>query len=133
MIFKQTQNFMKKIKSKLIISMSLLFSFGLNAQQENNDLNIQSIPMTKNVSAILRIICFEGDKYILASNANGSDIGYLNSSDCNNGVTDYSFVFSKVIQSGTSGVVRKIDIDGQNIIIYSGKNIAPTLTIQAKD
>jgi len=125
---------MEKLKSKLIISMGLLFSFGLNAQQETNDLNIQSIPITKNVSAILRTICFEGDKYILASNANGSDIEYLNSSDCNNnGVTDYSFIFSKVIQSGTSGVVRKIDINGQNIIIYSGKNIAPTLTIQAKD
>ena len=125
---------MEKLKSKLIISMGLLFSFGLNAQQETNDLNIQSIPITKNVSAILRTICFEGDKYILASNANGSDIEYLNSSDCNkNGVTDYSFIFSKVIPSGTSGVVRKIDINGQNIIIYSGKNISPTLTIQSKD
>jgi hypothetical protein len=125
---------MEKLKSKLIRSMSLLFSFGLNAQQETNDLNIQSIPITKNVSAILRTICFEGDKYILVSNSNGSDIEYLNSLDCNkNGVTDYSFIFSKVIPSGTSGVVRKIDINGQNIIIYSGKNIAPTLTIQAKD
>ena len=125
---------MEKLKSKLIISMSLLFSFGLNAQQETNDLNIQSIPITKNVSATLRTICFEGDKYILVSNSNGSDIEYLNSLDCNkNGVTDYSFIFSKVIPSGTSGVVRKIDINGQNIIIYSGKNIAPTLTIQAKD
>lgn len=125
---------MEKLKSKLIISISLLFSFSLNAQQETNDLNIQSIPITKNVSAILRTICFEGDKYILVSNSNGSDIEYLNSLECNkNGVTDYSFIFSKVIPSGTSGVVRKIDINGQNIIIYSGKNIAPTLTIQAKD
>ena len=125
---------MEKLKSKLIISMSLLFSFGLNAQQETNDLNIQSIPITKNVSAILRTICFEGDKYILVSNSNGSDIEYLDSLECNkNGVTDYSFIFSKVIPSGTSGVVRKIDINGQNIIIYSGKNIAPTLTIQEKD
>tara|TARA_Y100000389_G_C17003758_1_gene290763 strand:- start:57 stop:434 length:378 start_codon:yes stop_codon:yes gene_type:complete len=125
---------MEKLKSKLIISISLLFSFSLNAQQETNDLNIQSIPITKNVSAILRTICFEGDKYILVSNSNGSDIEYLNSLECNkNGVTDYSFIFSKVIPSGTSGVVRKIDINGQNIIIYSGKNIAPTLTIQVKD
>lgn len=125
---------MEKLKSKLIISISLLFSFSLNAQQETNDLNIQSIPITKNVSAILRTICFEGDKYVLVSNSNGSDIEYLNSLECNkNGVTDYSFIFSKVIPSGTSGVVRKIDINGQNIIIYSGKNIAPTLTIQAKD
>ena len=125
---------MEKLKSKLIISISLLFSFSLNAQQETNDLNIQSIPITKNVSAILRTICFEGDKYILVSNSNGSDIEYLNSLECNkNGVTDYSFIFSKVIPSGTSGVVRKIDINGQNIIIYSGKNIAPTLTIQEKD
>ena len=125
---------MEKLKSKLIISISLLFSFSLNAQQETNDLNIQSIPITKNVSAILRTICFEGDKYILVSNSNGSDIEYLNSLECNkNGVTDYSFIFSKVIPSGTSGVVRKIDINGQNIIIYSGKNIAPTLTIQEKN
>ena len=125
---------MEKLKSKLIISISLLLSFSLNAQQETNDLNIQSIPITKNVSAILRTICFEGDKYILVSNSNGSDIEYLNSLECNkNGVTDYSFIFSKVIPSGTSGVVRKIDINGQNIIIYSGKNIAPTLTIQEKD
>tara|TARA_B100001059_G_scaffold233858_1_gene274897 strand:+ start:2843 stop:3220 length:378 start_codon:yes stop_codon:yes gene_type:complete len=125
---------MEKLKSKLIISISLLLSFSLNAQQETNDLNIQSIPITKNVSAILRTICFEGDKYILVSNSNGSDIEYLDSLECNkNGVTDYSFIFSKVIPSGTSGVVRKIDINGQNIIIYSGKNIAPTLTIQEKD
>ena len=104
---------MEKLKSKLIISMSLLFSFGLNAQQETNDLDIQSIPIMKNVSAILRTICFEGDKYILVSNANGSDIEYLNSLDCNNnGVTDYTFIFSKVLSSGTSGVVRKIDING---------------------
>ena len=125
---------MEKLKSKLIISISLLLSFSLNAQQETNDLNIQSIPITKNVSAKLRTICFEGDKYILVSNSNGSDIEYLDSLECNkNGVTDYSFIFSKVIPSGTSGVVRKIDINGQNIIIYSGKNIAPTLTIQEKD
>ena len=123
---------MKSLNSILTISISLLSSFGLNAQ-ESDDLSIQSIPITKNVSAILRTICFEGDKCILASNENGSDIEYLNSLDCdNNGVTDYSFIFSKVIQSGTSGIVRKIDVDGQNIIIYSGKNVAPTLTIQAK-
>tara|TARA_B100000886_G_scaffold29127_1_gene18427 strand:- start:552 stop:926 length:375 start_codon:yes stop_codon:yes gene_type:complete len=97
---------------------------------QDAELNIQSIPISKNVSAILRTICFEGDKYILASNAYGSDIEYLNSSECNNnGITDYKFVFSKSIQPETSGVIREIIIDQQKIIVYSGKKAAPTIHV----
>lgn len=118
-----------KNKFKFPILFFLLSSSNFIDAQDA-DLNIQSIPISKNVSAILRTICFEGDKYILASNAYGSDIGYLNSSECdNNGVMDYKFVFSKSIEPATSGVIREIIIDQLKIIVYSGKKAAPTIHV----
>ena len=88
--------------------------------------------ISKNVSAILRVLCFEEDLYFHASNIKGSDMAFLKENACeSNGVIEYNFIQAQQLGNST-GIIRKYAHSGKDIIIYSGKGQAPVVLVKEK-
>lgn len=111
----------------------IIFSISLDSQAKlfvENDFKLPSIAISKNISSILRIICFEADLYVHASNLKGSDMELLKENACiEDGVVEYNFIQSENIGDST-GIIRKLKYDNKNIVLYSGKGSSPTILVK---
>lgn len=97
-----------------------------------SDFKVPSMAISKNVSAILRVLCFEEDLYFHASNIKGSDMAFLKENACeSNGVIEYNFIQAQQLGNST-GIIRKYAHSGKDIIIYSGKGQAPVVLVKEK-
>ena len=102
----------------------------LTANTISNSLDINALSIDKNISGIIRTICFDNNTFLLVTNSYGSDIELVNKKNCEDaGVVDYDFIYSRKISPNISGLVRKIDVNGVNLYVYSGKKSAPSITI----
>lgn len=102
----------------------------LTANTISNSLDINALSIDKNISGIIRTICFDNNTFLLVTNSYGSDIELVNKKNCEDaGVIDYDFIYSRKISPNISGLVRKIEVNGVNLYVYSGKKSAPSITI----
>jgi len=102
----------------------------LTANTISNSLDINALSIDKNISGIIRTVCFDNNTFLLVTNSYGSDIELVNKKNCEDaGVVDYDFIYSRKISPNISGLVRKIDVNGVNLYVYSGKKSAPSITI----
>jgi hypothetical protein len=102
----------------------------LTANTISNSLDINALSIDKNISGIIRTICFDNNTFLLVTNSYGSDIELVNKNNCEDaGVIDYDFIYSRKISPNISGLVRKIEVNGVNLYVYSGKKSAPSITI----
>lgn len=98
-----------------------------------SSLEINALSINKDIAGIIRTICFDNNTFLLVTNPYGSDIELINKNNCEDeGVADYDFIYSRKISSNISGLVRKLEINGVNLYVYSGKNIAPSIAIVEK-
>ncbi len=113
----------------MLISMLIFWScvsFSENAQSDSFE--VGSIPMNKNISAVIRLVCFDNDSVIVVSNTLGSDAAVVASDNCGpNNVKDYNFIFAEKLKSGSSGIMRKVQIKSHVISVYSAKGQAPVI------
>ena len=102
----------------------------LTANTISNSLEINALSIDKNISVIIRTVCFDNHTFLLVTNSYGSDIELVSKKNCEDaGVVDYDFIYSRQISSNISGLVRKIEVNGVNLYVYSGKKSAPSITI----
>jgi len=102
----------------------------LTANTISNSLDINALSIDKNISGIIRTVCFDNNTFLLVTNSYGSDIELVNKKNCEEaGVVDYDFIYSRKISPNISGLVRKIEVNGVNLYVYSGKKSAPSITI----
>lgn len=102
----------------------------LTANTISNSLDINALSIDKNISGIIRTVCFDNNTFLLVTNSYGSDIELVNKKNCEDaGVVDYDFIYSRKISPNISGLVRKIEVNGVNLYVYSGKKSAPSITI----
>lgn len=102
----------------------------LTANTISNSLDINALSIDKNISGIIRTVCFDNNTFLLVTNSYGSDIELVNKKNCEDaGVIDYDFIYSRKISPNISGLVRKIEVNGVNLYVYSGKKSAPSITI----
>ena len=119
----------KKVTTILSVS-CLLISTYLTSDNIKNTLEINSLSIDKNISGIIRVICFKINTMLLVSNSKGSDLKLVKQNNCSDdGVLDYDFIYAKKIPSNVSGLIREIEIAGVNLIVYSGKNKPPSITV----
>lgn len=121
---------MKNLFTFLIIFYVSFLPNILTANTISNSLDINALSIDKNISGIIRTVCFDNNTFLLVTNSYGSDIELVNKKNCEEaGVVDYDFIYSRKISPNISGLVRKIDVNGVNLYVYSGKKIAPSITI----
>lgn len=119
----------KTFKILSLVYLSLL-PILLTANTIKDTLDINALSIDKNISGIIRTICFDNNTFLLVTNSYGSDLELVNKKNCDDaGVVDYDFIYSNKISSNVTGLVRKIEVNGINLYIYSGKKIAPSITI----
>lgn len=119
----------KAFKILSLVYLSLL-PILLTANTIKDTLDINALSIDKNISGIIRTICFDNNTFLLVTNSYGSDLELVNKKNCDDaGVVDYDFIYSNKISSNVTGLVRKIEVNGINLYIYSGKKIAPSITI----
>ena len=51
--------------NKLVLGVFVLFSLNVNSELKiENSLEIPSVPISKSISAIVRVVCFEKNNYV---------------------------------------------------------------------
>jgi hypothetical protein len=123
--FSQIQG--RSILGALLLSLSLS-SFSANIHGDN--FKIEAIPISDNVSALIRLLCYQGNSIIVASNSKGSDMLVVEKSNCKKDeVKEYSYVFATRLNKNLTGIFRSAEIGGYKITIYSAKGQAPVLAL----
>lgn len=115
--------------NKLFLGVFVLFSLNVNSELKiENSLEIPSVPISKSISAIVRVVCFETNTYVLASNSHGSDMELVSASSCeSNEVLEYSFIFGESLGSNSSGIMREIVLNEEKFVVYSPKGKSPII------
>lgn len=113
----------------MLISVLILWSSAsLSESTQVDSLEIGSIPMSKDMSAVIRLVCFDNDSIIIASNTFGSDAILVASDSCtSNDVNAYNFIFAEKLKEASSGIMRKVEIKNHVISVYSAKGQAPVI------
>ena len=118
-----------KILNKVALGILVLISLNINSELKvANSLEIPSVPISKSISAIVRVVCFQTNTLVLASNSYGSDMELISDSSCeSNEVLEYSFIFGESLGSNTSGIMREIVLNEKKFIVYSPKGKSPII------
>lgn len=118
-----------KILNKVALGVLVLISLNINSELKvENSLEIPSVPISKSISAIIRVVCFQTNTLVLASNSYGSDMELVSDSSCElNEVLEYSFIFGESLGSNTSGIMREIVLNEKKFIVYSPKGKSPII------
>jgi hypothetical protein len=126
------KKFLRPIKGRFILALLLILGSlsVFAADTDDSDFKIKAKPVGKNVTALVRLLCYQGNSVIVVSNSKGSDMVVVDRSSCKkNEVQEYSYVFTSRLGKDYSGIFRSVKIGGYNIIIYSSKGQAPVLTL----
>lgn len=96
-IYKYIVDFSRIALGPMIISIFILWSSASLCESTQGDsFEIGSIPMSEDISAVIRLMCFDNDSVIIVSNTLGSDAVMVANDSCgSNDVTDYKFIFAK--------------------------------------
>lgn len=118
-----------KILNKVALGVLVLISLNINSELKvENSLEIPSVPISKSISAIIRVVCFQTNTLVLASNSYGSNMELVSDSSCeSNEVLEYSFIFGESLGSNTSGIMREIVLNEKKFIVYSPKGKSPII------
>lgn len=118
-----------KILNKSILGIIVFISLNINSELKiENSLEIPSVPISKSISAIVRVVCFQTNTFVLASNSYGSDMELVSDSSCeSNEVLEYSFIFGESLGSTSSGIMREIVLNEKKFIVYSPKGKSPII------
>lgn len=104
---------------------------------------VPSVPIDKNISAIIRVVCIDSEAYILISNSEGSDFVSFEEDGSNCGsssskvtqpskfISEVSFIGASSIATNESGIFRTHCVNGYEFLSYSQKGKAPSI-IQIK-
>ncbi|MAH73438.1 MAG: hypothetical protein CBC09_05400 [Cellvibrionales bacterium TMED49] len=112
----------------LIFIIIFVSSITQSSDKPSSSFEIDSIPISNNISVLIRLVCFENDSLIIASNTYGSDAILVNRNSCGaNDVVSYDFIFAKKLKKDSSGIIRKLAIEGHTVSIYSAKGKAPAI------
>lgn len=99
-----------------------------SSDKPSNSFEIDSIPISNNISVLIRLVCFENDNLVIASNTYGSDAIVVGRDSCDtNNVVGYDFIFAKKLKKYSSGIIRQVTIEEYIVSIYSAKGQAPAI------
>ena len=129
-MYKYISAFNRIALGPMLASVFILWSTAsLSENTQVDSFEIDSIPMSKNISAVIRLMCFNNDSIIIVSNTLGSDAVVVASDSCgSNEVTDYKFIFAEKLKKSSSGIMRKVEIKNHVIYVYSAKGKAPVIS-----
>jgi hypothetical protein len=129
-MYKYISAFNRIALGPMLTSIFILWSSAsLSENIQGDSFEIGSIPMSKNISAVIRLMCFDNDSIIIVSNTLGSDAVVVASDSCgSNDVTDYKFIFAEKLKTSSSGIMRKVEIKNHVISVYSAKGQAPVIS-----
>ena len=120
----------------LIISYSLILLIPFNSSAEielKSEYQIPAISINKNISLVIRVLCFDGEIVVMASNARGADLAPANE-PCRkegeysvNQTLDQKLVYGKNLPPNTTGFMRRFLIKDKYYLVYSGKSGKPVI------
>ena len=135
---------------KTLIVLPLIFAANLVAAINieaaiftSQTFKVPSVPIDKNTSSIIRVVCMNSEAYILLSNSEGSDFVSFEEDGSNCGssssevtqpskfISEVSFIGASSIAKNESGIFRTHCVNGYEFLSYSQKGKAPNI-IQKK-
>jgi hypothetical protein len=130
-----TKNYSILISCLCLISINLLGASEVIKKSDpviniiKSPFEVPGVAIDGNVSSVIRIICYENKIIAMASNKKGSDFIDLNQECDLNKVVEYSLIYSKNINSNSSGIFRTINLYNKDFIIYSPKGNPPSIML----
>ena len=123
------RNFLLYLSSLLILTLPLKFNAEIVL---NSEYEIPSVPINKNISLVIRVLCFDKKILVMASNSRGADLNSANEPcglDGNyaNNILEQKLVYGRALPANTTGIVRKFLIRDKYYFIYTGKSGKPVI------
>ena len=129
---------------KTLIVLPFILTTNIEAAIFNSQtFKVPSVPIDKNTSAIIRVVCMNSEAYVLISNSEGSDFSSFeeDGSNCRSSgsevsepskfISEVSFIGASSIANNESGIFRTHCVNGYEFLSYSQKGKAPSI-IQKK-
>ena len=126
---RENHTFLTKLGRNIVLLIIVFVSsVTQSSDQPSTSFEIDSIPISNNISVLIRLVCFENDSLVIASNTYGSDAIVVSRNNCGaNDVVGYDFIFAKKLKKESSGIIRQVMIEDYIVSIYSAKGQAPTI------
>jgi hypothetical protein len=129
-VIKKYRIFLDKLGLNVTLMVIIIFvsSVAKSSDSASKSFEIDAIPIGNNISVLIRLVCFENDSFVIASNTYGSDAIVVATNSCSqNDVAGYDFIFAKKLKKDSSGIIRQINIEEYIVSIYSAKGQAPVI------
>ena len=128
---------------KTLIFLPLILTTNIEAAIfTSQTFKVPSVPIDKNTSSIIRVVCMNSEAYILLSNSEGSDFVSFEEDGSNCGssssevtqpskfISEVSFIGASSIAKNESGIFRTHCVNGYEFLSYSQKGKAPNIMQQ---
>lgn len=129
-------------KTLLSISCFLILLMPFNSSAEivlNSEYQIPAVSINKNISLVIRVLCFDEKIIVMASNSKGADLTPANES-CGkeskystNMILDQELIYGKNLAPNKTGLIRKILVRNKFYLVYSGKSGKPVIKQEGYD